>query len=107
MIVKFFVEANDKEEAQRRFDLDLLVIKENINLKEPIKIVPYWKDEKIYIIEVIGELFHNTLQKILDYFCDRWQEFGEPVDELLASKNDEKCLYMKEGYVFINIFLSE
>ena len=51
------------------------------------------------------ELYNDTLKKFLDKYSDVWIELGYPVDELLASRDNEGCKYMKDGFILINLFL--
>lgn len=104
MFIKFFVEGKEENEALQLIENALKEI-ENIDKKEIKEIVPYWKEENTYIVEVIIELQQNTLHKFLEHFSDEWLEIGCPVDELLASKTSQGCSYMKKGFAFINIFL--
>ncbi|MBQ4523076.1 MAG: hypothetical protein IJA10_09025 [Lachnospiraceae bacterium] len=105
MKINFFVEAQVEKEAIRLVQDGLYSMEEIIVSKEEQKVAPYWKMENVYIVEMTVELSQNTLQFFLESFSDDWLEIGNPVEELLASKTNQGCKYMKEGFVLINIFL--
>ena len=79
----------------------------NIYIKkcEVRNLTSYWKIENVYIIEAIIELYQDKLKHFLDFFSDTWMELGNPIDELLASKSNEGCTYIRNGFILINIFL--
>ena len=64
------------------------------------------KIDNVFIFEVIIELQANTLKSFMDYYSDKWFEFGYPVDEFLASKNISECTFIRPGYEMINIFVN-
>lgn len=105
MLIKFYVEAQEEIEAINLVVDGLDNVEKYIIQKKISDVLPYWKENGIYIVEIVLELHKDILYKFLSEFSDTWLEFGYPVDELLASKNNESCSYMKMGFVLINIFL--
>lgn len=105
MYIKFFVEAEASKEATKLVYESLQEIDEIILKKELKGVEAYWKRKDVYIVKFDIELYKDTLKKFLDVYSDVWIELGYPVDELLASRNNEECKYMKEGFSLVNIFL--
>lgn len=105
MFIKFFVEAKENAEALELVSDSLKEMGENINKQEVISVNSYWKMEDTYIVEMVIELKEDALCSFLDLYSDEWLEFGKPVDELLASENNQGCMYMRSGFMIVNIFL--
>lgn len=105
MQIKFFVEAEESKDATRLVYESLQEIDEIILKKEEKCVEPYWKMKDVYIVEFDMELYKDTLKNFLDIYSDVWIELGYPVDELLASRYNEGCKYMKEGFILVNLFL--
>lgn len=107
MFIRFFVEAQDKGDA-------LQIIHDNLPYKEKMisevivkNVEPYWKVQDIYVVESELIIQQEVLGDFLDFFSDAWIEFGEPVEELLASRDNVECRFMREKFVLINVFLSD
>lgn len=105
MQVKFFVKAEGSKDATRLVYKSLQEVDEIILKKEEKGVESYWKMKDVYIVEFDIELYNDTLKKFLDKYSDVWIELGYPVDELLASRDNEGCKYMKDGFILINLFL--
>ncbi|MBR6666201.1 MAG: hypothetical protein IKL22_10875 [Lachnospiraceae bacterium] len=105
MIIKFFIESKMEDQAIQLVEGSLNEIEEIIISKEVKNIMPYWKMENTYVIEMKIELHKNELPRFLNFYSDKWLELGYPVDELVASQNNQGCTYMREGVMMINIFL--
>ena len=106
MLIKFFVEAAEKELAISIVNKGLYDAQEYVKEEEIKNVIPYWKEKDMYIVELALELYQGVLHNFLQVFSDAWLELGYPVDELLASRNNKDCAYMKEGIVLINVFIS-
>ena len=106
MLIRFFIESTDKEIAIRLVNKGLYDAQEYIKGKKIKNVMPYWKEKNIFIVEADLEINSNLMQDFLSVFSDNWMEIGYPVDELLASRNNKNCVYMKEGFILINIFLN-
>lgn len=107
MFIRFFVEAREKEEA-------IQIIQDNLKYEERMvskvilnKIEPYWKIQGVYIAEVELKIQQELLGDFLDFFSDVWIEFGEPVEELLAYRDNKECKFMREKFVLIDVFLDK
>lgn len=105
MQINFFVEAEVPKEATKLVYESLREIDEIILKKELKGVEAYWKMKDVYIVEFDMELCKDTLKKFLDVYSDFWMELGYPVDELLASRDNKECKYMKEGFLLVNTFL--
>ncbi len=105
MEVRFFIEAKDEKEAIRITELGIDSAKAYIESVELKNVEKYWKMEEVHVIEMVIEVREKSMQGFLDVFSDDWLSLGKPTDELLASQNNERCTYMREGFILINIRL--
>lgn len=105
MEIKFFVEAKEKNDAIKLVNDSLQEIDEILITKKEKKVISYWKMKDVYIVEFEIELYKEMLQCFLNRYSDVWIEMGYPVDELLASKNNMECKYMKNKFIMIDVFL--
>lgn len=107
MIIRYYVEESSELMARELIENTYKCLEKEIIKKEYQKLEKYWKIEGTYLVEVILELnnkiseFRNYLESIADY----WIELGNPVEELLASRTDKNCNYMKEKFIMVNIIL--
>jgi hypothetical protein len=73
-----------------------------------IKMEPYWKYSDMYVIETDIKLNCTPndmqFQEFLYKVSDKWQFFGIPVNEALASIDADGCSYIINGINMINIF---
>ncbi len=103
--VKLFVEANTKEEAQQTVgniwtELKDCIVQERIEAAEV-----YWKMEDVYIIQCSLVIKPNTLIHLQEKISDNWLVLGLEGEELLASRTNEKCAYMRDKIVMANIMV--
>lgn len=107
MLFRYFVEASEEIIAKDFVEKSLQLIEENIIRKEYQKIVPYWKMEEIYLVEVLIEMNNkdDKLLFLLDSIADNWIKFGNPIEELVASQENPDCQFMRKEFAMVNIFL--
>ena len=106
MTVRYFVEESDELIARELVENTYKFLVNTITRKEYQKVEKYWKIEGICVVEVILEVdniseFQNYLKNMADY----WIEFGNPIKELLASRTDKNCNFIKEKFNMINVIL--
>lgn len=110
MIVKIFANASNKNEAIEVYKNFINIINEYIKFEKLKKIEPYWKFKDMYIVEVSVDLHCQFGSEHFDQFlyriCDKWEHFGNPIDELLASASNVETGYILENVEMINIFLN-
>ena len=106
MFIRYFIESDSQNGAINLINRDFQNLDCYIRKKEIKNILPYWKIDNVYIIEVIIDLRADTLKCFMDYYSDKWLECGYPVDEFLTSKNIPECTFIRNGYGMINIFLN-
>lgn len=104
MYIRYFVNTNKKESAINLVEESLIGIQEKIIYKQIKKTEPYWKIDNIYIVEMEIEIQKESITVFLNLYSDNWIEYGNPTDELISSKNNKECAYMKKGFEMINIF---
>ena len=105
MFIRYFVASDSQNDAVSLINNDYKKIDYYISKKEIKKVLPYWKIDNVYIVEVIIDLQTDMLKSFMDYYSDKWLEYGCPVDEYVASKNIQECTFIRTGYEMINIFL--
>lgn len=109
MLFRFYIYSEKKDKAIEIFEEVIEVIEKNIRKREVIKVEPYWKISGIYVVEALIEpdIFwkDKIFSKFMQSIADVWKEFGNPTDELLASKEMENCVYMRNELSMVNIFL--
>ncbi|WP_252232786.1 hypothetical protein [Clostridium sp. ZBS15] len=109
MFIRLFVYANNEINAKEISENIISNIESFIVEKKYIKIETYWKIEQIYIIELSIELnkeinteaWINFLKRI----SDKWEFYGDPIDEILISESLNGCDYIRKDISMINIFL--
>lgn len=107
MIIRYYVEVSSEQLAKELIENTYKCLESKIIRKEYQKLEKYWKIEGTYLVEVVLELNSSlsAFQKYLESMADYWMELGNPIEELLASRTDMKCNFMKEKFVMINIIL--
>ncbi len=107
MIIRYYVEESSELLARERIENTYKCLEKKIIKKEYQNLEKYWKIEGTYLVEVILELNDNIseLQNYLENIADYWIEFGNPVEELLASRTDKNCNYMKEKFIMVDVIL--
>ncbi|MHA2960490.1 hypothetical protein [Priestia megaterium] len=111
MFVRLYVTAQNETEAKENLKVVLEKIKQILVKTNVEKLEPYWKFDDIYVVElnliVKKDLSLNELNTLLKTISDKWQCYGEPINEFLASKTTEGCNYILKGVEMINIYLEE
>ncbi|KML31413.1 MULTISPECIES: hypothetical protein [Priestia] len=111
MFVRLYVTAKNKTDAKKNLKICLekinpILVKANVE-----KLEPYWKFDDMYVVElnliVKKDLSLNELTQLLETISDKWQYYGDPINEFLASKTAEGCNYILKGVEMINIYLDE
>ncbi len=105
--IKLFVEANTKEEAQQCVGNIWTELKDCIVQVRVETAEVYWKMEGVYIIQCSLVIKSNTLIHLQDKISDNWLVLGPQGEELLASRTNEKCTYMRDKIVMANIMVEE
>lgn len=107
MLIKIFINADTEVKAIKVYNEFIEKIGNFIEEEKNIKIEPYWKYDDMYVIETIIILTCTPndmqFQEFLHKISDKWQFFGLPIDEALASINSDGCSYMINGINMINI----
>ncbi len=103
MFIRYFVDARSNNEAIGVVEATIDELMECISLKRLKSVIPYWKMENIYIVEMDIEIKKDNSKDFLDYYSDRWIKFGS--DNFLSSKSDPECTYMRKGFEMIDIAL--
>lgn len=105
LTANFFVEAKSEEDAIEYISNCIQLYTEEYVLKS---IEEYWKIRGTYVVRFTIKVEKDNLPLFLDSLSDVWEEYGCPkTDELLASRNNINCKYIKEKISLINIFLDE
>lgn len=108
MLIRIFANSNTEDKAiqiyKKFIQATMLFIKD----EKIDKVEPYWKYDDMYVIEaniiLICDMESKRFGDFLNKISDKWQFFGTPVDEVLASLNIDGCKYMIDGIEMINIF---
>lgn len=74
--------------------------------------IPYWKIEGIYEMSIQIEALIDLIKEdkwieFLNNITDKWVEYGDPVNEILISRNLEGCNFIRDDVEMINMFLNE
>ncbi len=104
MYIRYFVNTNNKDVAINLVEESLIEIQEMIVYRQIKKTEPYWKIENMYIVEIENEIQKEAITHFLNLYSDNWIECGIPTDELIASKNNKDCAFMKKGFEMITVF---
>ena len=103
MRMRFFVSSSSIEDAKNKITASL---SDNNCLKYRfIHSEKYWKEENVYVVDIIIDNSFNDINSLLNNYSDDWLSFGDPVDEYLASNYNPKAKYMKEGFLLVQLFL--
>ena len=109
VFIKAFLYANTKDESMKIITDILSPL--NIEMgKTKIELEPYWKINGIYSIDVYVDLDASILQKemlekFLKTIANKWISYGEPVDEILISRNDKDIIIYNEKIEMIIIYI--
>ena len=102
MDIKFFIYGVSEPDAKRKLvesfnefsDLEFTVLDSE----------KYWKLENVYIFNVKSVLSKDNMDSFLNLYADNWIKIGNPVEEYIASDNDENTTYIREDFVMIQVF---
>lgn len=103
MRMRFFVSSGSDEDAKNKVMASLADI--HGLCCESVHSEKYWKEEGVHIVDITINKDYNDINAILNNYSDDWLSFGDPVDEYLASVNDPKTGYMREGFLLVQLFL--
>ncbi|MFB8425050.1 hypothetical protein ACFC4S_23825 [Priestia megaterium] len=111
MFVRLYITAQNEPEAKGNLIIVLEKLKSILIKTNVEKLEPYWKFNDMYVVElsleVKKDLTLSGLKYLLESISDRWEYYGEPINELLASKTVEGCNYILKNVEMINIYLDK
>ena len=105
-----FLYAKSKKETISICNNILSNIYMHIEKRKVVEIVPYWKIEGVFQIELSITLKNNSidsndLERFLKTLCNLWLSYGEPIDEILITRKLDGSIIDNEKIEMINIFL--
>lgn len=107
MLIRIFVKANTDDEAAEAYKKFIDSTKSLIKNEKVTKVEQYWKCENMFIIEtnvlLNCDIGSNQFDEFLYKISDKWQFFGIPVDEALASSKAEGSNII-DNVEMVNIF---
>ncbi|WP_338751109.1 hypothetical protein [Bacillus sp. FJAT-52991] len=107
MFIRLYLNAKNKDQAQHSINKFLKIFEPITESEQLLKVEPYWKIENIYVaeIDIIPQENYTSksLNEILYEISDHWIEFGDPVNELLASATDDNCKFIIPEFNMVNI----
>ncbi|WP_238907489.1 MULTISPECIES: hypothetical protein [Clostridium] len=108
MFIRIFIRSNTVDEAKEVYQNLINETKQFIKSEKIEKIEPYWKYDDTHVIEanILLNCHLDSIQfkEFLYKISDKWEFFGIPVDEALASRNVDGCKYIIDEIDMINIF---
>lgn len=63
----------------------------------------YWKMDGVFVVKYELLVERPGLEKLQEQISDSWLVLGTQGEELLASRTNEKCTYMRDKIVMANI----
>lgn len=112
MFIRMFLYADDDIQSLKKSNLLLTKLSKFILSIEVLDNVRYWKVKGIYVIELNIEMVESAMNKqrflqFLKSLSDKWQVYGEPVEEILISRSLEGYTYIHEDVEMINIIFNK
>ena len=109
MFFRFYVYADREEDAFIIYNNCMNPVMDHVVEIQELKTEPYWKFSDMYVIElsVTLNIKKDMFGTFLESISDDWEQFGKPVDELLASEKRPTCMYIKDKVSMINIYFEE
>ena len=101
MVLECFIKASSDVQAVDTLRSWLTDI-EQIQYSE-IVAEAYWKIDGVYVTDA-RDIRIDNIQLLLDYLADQWIKIGDPVDEYIASENDEDVTYIKDDLLMAHIY---
>jgi len=65
----------------------------------------YWKMDGVFVVKYELVVERPGLEKLQEQISDSWLVLGTQGEELLASRMNEKCSYMRDRIVMANIMI--
>ena len=111
VFIKAFLYANTEDESMKIITDILSPLNIEIG-KTKIELEPYWKINGIYSIDVyvdldVSILPKEMLEKFLKTIANKWISYGEPINEILISRNDIDIVIYNEKIEMINIHIED
>ncbi len=111
MFIKAFLYANTEDESMKIITDILSPLNIEIG-KTKIELEPYWKINGIYSVDVyvdsdVSILQKEVLEKFLKTIANKWISYGEPINEILISRNDKDIVINNEKIEMINIYFED
>ncbi len=108
MFIRVYIEGTDKEGAKKTVERLVSVLEGQIIEYNVEKLELYWKIEGMFVAEiqtktVFKEICEEDLKNITAPIADKWKLYGDPLEGLYASKNDEELKYLMENINFIEL----
>ena len=108
MLIRIFTDTDTENNTKKVYEDFTERISNFIKEIKSIKMESYWKYSDMYVIEIDIKLtctpYDMQFQEFLYKISDKWHFCGIPVDEAVASINDDGCSYIINGVNMINIF---
>lgn len=101
--IRLFVEADTSQEAQQCADNIWAEIKDCIVKKKVEEAEAYWKMESVYVIQCRLIIKKDALVHLQENISDNWITTGAHDEELIASRTNEKCSYMRDKIVMVDM----
>lgn len=110
MFIRMFLYAKTKEEAINLSNSILLNLDIQIDRKKIVELEPYWKIDGIYEIGIEIILKNKSIsKKILENFLkslsNKWLSYGEPIYEILVTRNLDNTILTNKKIEMISISL--
>ncbi|MBD5136548.1 MAG: hypothetical protein HDT39_11405 [Lachnospiraceae bacterium] len=110
MFIRMFLYAKSKKETISICSNILSNIDIHIEKRKVVEIVPYWKIEGVFQIELSIALKNNSIdsndwERFLKTLSNIWLSYGEPIDEILITRKLDGSIIDNEKIEMINIFL--
>ena len=104
MKMKFFVSGISESDAVRKVRDSLSEIIDDKNYIV-VKSEKYWKIEDVYIVLTAISDMNDSIERLLNHYSDNWVNFGNPVEEFLASDHNKDCHFMRKDFIMVQLFL--
>lgn len=109
VFIKAFLYAHTEDESMKIITDILSPLNIEIG-KTKIELEPYWKINGIYSVYVdldVSILQKEMLEKFLKTIANKWISYGEPINEILISRNDKDIIINNEKIEMIIIFIED
>lgn len=114
MLIRFFIYSSNDNEAKmvvnELFQDKIITEMRLVNEIVYKKIESYWKIDDMYEIEVDVNLHREMTEKereeFLGVISDKWDYYGNPMDEALTSETMEEINYLRKNISMVNVFFN-